>query len=798
MKNLVMKPILAVMLGLGAFGITAQAIVVEDAPPPEAVGVLLDAGHVAPIEYLALSGGEIISVGHNGQVRWNDARSGVVHATAWLPTSATHYLAAPDGSLIAAHSDGVVRWWDRPAPEANAPLVLRRAFTSTRDRLTGMTASVSQLLLSHDGKTLAALVRQLELGSGGNSARFVDVLRLWSSDDGTPHGEIALGPTSFPLFVAFSSDDKTLLVADKTVTVRGFDVVSAAKTQEWQPPESARLKTEDLPSPLRDSPRWEKQPFGRTVQISPDGQQVLTQNFGALKIWNLANGTVVPLEKANSMAARLAEFSRDGTSVAVVSSDCACLWSTSGALRGGFAVRSDECLSLALSTEGQSLAVGDKSADIALWDARSPSPTARLAILGFTKTWRFLQAASDEIVAATDDAIVSIAPDGLAQWRAVEGFAIPPLPNRPTGDSANLPLPRAAARPPMSPVLRGLQVSPDGALQIEAVYAEPFDPALSWQNIPHGEVRARDRKNGEILWRRLDRGGNPAMAMALDGDGALWMGKSSLGHMGNSRPDAPRAFYGAGGDEWNGLFCRDARSGAARPLPIVWDWSDPFEGSGINDVLISSDGSHAVFRTDDFLRVVNLSRGRQEGILAGGAIGQHVFAVSARGRWLAAGTIDGRILLWDTTQKRPMKGTSPDATLMAGSAVNALAFSSDGSLAAGLQDGRVLLWKTQSQNGALREVTWQAKAQLWSAQQSSGRAPFWETAATRFGVCVLCFSANGQTVWSGDARGALTARDAQSGQLLSVLRLLPSRTAMGAPSWVRWDKNGAVTHSPAP
>ena len=96
----------------------------------------------------------------------------------------------------------------------------------------------------------------------------------------------------------------------------------------------------------------------------------------------------------------------------------------------------------------------------------------------------------------------------------------------------------------------------------------------------------------------------------------------------------------------------------------------------------------------------------------------------------------------------------------------AVAYASDGKLALALIDGRVLVWAPNPQKGA---------------------KPLWETAKGR-AVNALSWSADGQVLRIGNARGDLQWRDGQSGNLQKTLRLLP---ALGEnPNWVQWDATG--------
>lgn len=135
------------------------------------------------------------------------------------------------------------------------------------------------------------------------------------------------------------------------------------------------------------------------------------------------------------------------------------------------------------------------------------------------------------------------------------------------------------------------------------------------------------------------------------------------------------------------------------------------------------------------------------------------------------GSYYNAIGLW----KIPGASTTPDVrlTFQIVSRVRALKFGADGTLAAGLADGRVLAWLPEF---------------------SSLAAPAWETAAGRE-IGALTFSLDGKTVWSGDERGDLKARDARIGALQSTLRLMAPLSAGAAPRWIRWNRAGTLSSS---
>jgi WD40 repeat protein len=129
-----------------------------------------------------------------------------------------------------------------------------------------------------------------------------------------------------------------------------------------------------------------------------------------------------------------------------------------------------------------------------------------------------------------------------------------------------------------------------------------------------------------------------------------------------------------------------ARSAAARTEAAL------SSSSGVTAVAFSPDGTVlASGYADGAVRLWDVATGQLHGpvLLAGsgGAGAVNAVAFSPAGTLLAGGYGDGMVRLWN-----PATGQPSGSSLQAGSAVNAVAFSRDGTLASGGADGVVLLW----------------------------------------------------------------------------------------------------------
>jgi len=426
------------------------------------------------------------------------------------------------------------------------------------------------------------------------------------------------------------------------------------------------------------------------------------------------------------------------------------LWSAAGAPLGRAVRQDSELQSVAFSPDGATLAAGDDHATVCLYDTAAPlSGAVRLVLPGFYRPWQVVRATSHGVVAATESAIGSLGTDGNLKWQAMEPIQSP-------------------AAPPayVRPALRDLLISADGALQVEAVYFTPYTATMMGQGIPMGEVRARDRQTGAILWRKADTGRSQTPALALAPDGSLFMGK----------PGWSVSRAGTPADDWVGLHRWDAKTGAEQPLDIAWDTKQgPQPPRGMDAVTVSADGSRAVIQDPNMLHYVDLDAKQQLQWFRSGSMSDYKVVLSADGHWMAGAAPDGRVLLWDMARQRPdwdihadvVFDTAPTGT--PGSRAH-LAYAPDGKLAAGLGDGRVL---------------------VWPPNPGMTTTPLWET-APRDAVTALAWSHDGQRLWIGDHRGDLRARDGATGKLISSLRLLPPAAEGGPDRWMRWDGEGKL------
>jgi WD40 repeat protein len=746
------------------FAGTAGAATVHDPAPP----IVVDIGHTAPIDFVAFApGGAVLSAGQDGDLRWRDGQSAESRAVTILPPGNRMLAQAADGSFLTVDGSGVMHWWEAPKAGATAevPPVLRRNFGTAlnkNDRVRGAQ-------FSPDGKTLAALV-MLKKGASTTQDSYDDVLRLYNAADGKMRGEIALGPGTIANMPPLGFSGENVLVSTggsprvgrptgQAFTVWSYNVNTGAQEREWKPPVDGGLTEEDLARiPARPLPpgidparvpQQQVDPFGAALQFSPDGRLLLTQTGVGLRLWNMDAETAVTLADSARLGGLFdVTFSPDSKAILITMGSGLWVWDSTGRLVGRTLVPG-EIKSVAISPDSKTVAIGDTGARVFLYNAAALQ-TPRAVLPGFTQSWRAVRRAGEAIVAATDTAIATVARDGL-QWQKIEGISSP------------APVPAT-----MKSTLQNLLLSPDGAVQVEAVYFDSYAANLEASGVPRGEVRARDVKSGKLLWRKADSGLFGVPVLTIDASGALWVSRSSGG----------RSVMGTRTDAWGGLQKWSLKGGDSQTFNIAWNSPHgPRPVYSAREILVADDVSRAVFADANGLRFVDLKQARQERILNSSVFREYVFALSPDGVWLVGGSRDGRVMLWNTQRDRKEYEIGADVTLktFGDEWITSLAFAPDGKIAAALRDGRVL---------------------VWPAAPTKESLPLWDTPATRAAVHSLTFSRDGKTLWVGDARGALLARDAQSGELQNTLRLLPPAQPDASLSWVAWDKSGKITRPP--
>jgi WD40 repeat protein len=782
----------------------AHAALVHDPSPP----VQIDFGHTAPLASVAYSadGATIVSLATDREIRWRGAGSGKTLFIQTLPESASGLKVMPDGTFLTA-TDASVCWWE--APKANTAPTLRRKFVmplvaipaTPVSSTTAIPNALHNFILAPDGKTLVTLTADRSPKRVGRKQTYRIYLHLWNAADATLIR--ALEPLTFErttLSITFVDGGKTLVIAMPDHSVRWFDVATGAVQKEWKPaPELAikpgdaaaaataerELRQRQLPDRLREramkaeqdavaeeksTPTTPREPqFGLVLALSPDASRLVSYSPLGLRVWDLRTGTVQLLEKSERTSTTTPHFSPDGSRLATYGGPTLRVWDTSGKLRGQTARPQIDIAEIAFTPDSRSLAVAASDAQIQIWnmnqeflprpkldpaDPPQPQPETADVLAGFFQPIRRITPQADGIVAVTKQANAKVDAEGRIAW----------LPSEPIATAE-------AAPTTVQQALGLATASPDGTLLAETVYYSPYFSAMENNGIPKGELRIRDVKTNQVLWRESDKGFTPLTSFIWLPDNTLLLSKAELGRVSSYVEDSLM-----------GLQRRDGRTGELATLDIDWTGKRGNEDeSGVKSLAASADGSRLIVGRVNSVQLVDLKAGKLIRSFRFNQARTSNYAISPDGNWLAAGTGTNSINLWDLVRERKEDlDDNADIVLKSGLeeqfSLKSVSFGADGTLAAGTSNGRILAWKPQ----------WVAEA-----------LPSWETAPTFSELLSLSFSTDGKYLWSGDARGELQKRDTATGEISVTIRLLPPKTEDAPAKWIKWDRAGKiVTSSP--
>lgn len=768
----------------------ARAAIVADPAPPAAAS---ESGATAPVPALAYSpdGTLLLSLDERGELLQRDARTGAIRyrgATGAVGACELHVLA--DGSLLVGQDFGSATLYEKPVEgKALAPRHFFNQEEVGRQVLanppTFYALKLAQLAISPGEKLLAMVTVETAAKAGATSREpgaKTARIRVWSLAEGSLVREVtSLSADAGTPRLAWS-DAQTLAVALPGVALQRFDATSGALKSEWKPPAEAASKPDpartaaeserrmrQLPPALQE--RMRNRPpraaanqaatFGALQGLSGDGNLLLAATPNGLQLWDTRDNSNHILERSERLGAGDdAVFSRDGSLVAMRAAGGFWLWKSDGSQVGWARIPFLKYLGAAFAPDGRSIALGDEAGVSRIWDTSTPlSKTAQTILPGHFEPWTRLSSTPNGLLASTARGVAALDASGgalkIARW----------FENTPLQSPAELP---NYARTQTRQDVIGLAASPDGKMWAESVSFSSYTSTMSNMGIPRGELRVRDAGSGQVLWRLADSNNYSTVdLLRFLPDGTLLTGKRGGG--GVSRTPQDNAL--------GGLQARDGKTGQEKPFEILWgDKVGQREPGGIEILEASADGKTMVLSSGsggEGVQWIDMASKQVRGSFgAHSTIASGPWALSPDGKWLA-GPGSTSVQLWDVSGAS--KTGAPDVVLSLepASRVQALKFSASGALAAGLADGRVL---------------------LWAPAFNKGGAPVWQTAAGR-AISSLEFSRDGKTLWSGDERGELKARDAGSGALQSTLRLEAPAAEGSAAQWVKWDRSGKVERS---
>lgn len=776
----------------------AFADVVVDPPPPAA---LPDLGHSAPVRALtyAPDGKTVWSVDSAGEllVRSRDGKTTLFSEQ--LNDGINSLRVLSDGSFLVGQSLGMVTHY--AAPQKDKPLALKRTFEkdagaqALKNPPPFYQLELGQWALSPDEKKVAIVTLETAREPDGDSKRgkagqLSARVRIWDLEAGKEPVEVTTIPEIKPdrgIRPTFSPplawrNSQTLVVAGaisaQNFDVQSFDAQSGAKTGGWQPradaatptdpaadEAEARRRIEKLPLAMQDRAlrareRHQNTPkdpnaapdFGTLEGLSPDAKWLVSSTRAGLQMWNMEDNSMRTLEGSARSSADEIAFSPDGQWVAARNGRSLRSWNISGDKSLSF-YGAPDFSDIAFAPDSAQLAATNADAQVQIWPANVPAskmmtqPT--LVLPGYFNGWNFIRSAGNTLLAATDNRVAVIEKEGKPRW----------LENLPT--EAPVALPNNATFD-----IKAVALAPDGKSWVETVSLGSYTATMDNQGIPRSEVRARDIASGKVLWRKSDLNTYRAVeALAFAPDGTLFTGKEGGGV--SARP-MDESLTGLGA--FNGA--------TGEPVDLGIEWGEGRNGTGypgsVNSIAVAPGGETAVFAGPNDSRIVDLKTRQRIGYISMNAQNWNGNPViSPDGNWLAGQTYN-TFGLFDLRNPDKTYGNKMTVKLDIGEPdrAAAVAYASDGQLALALRDGRVMVWAPNPTNGA---------------------KPLWETTKGRT-ANALNWSADGQTLRIGNARGDLQWRDGKTGQLQKTLRLTPPTTG-DTPNWVSWNAAGSIEKS---
>lgn len=240
---------------------------------------------------------------------------------------------SPNGqSVVTASQDATLRLWDAATGKEIRQFVGHKHY-------------VCAVAFSPDGKRLVS------------GAYMDETFRIWDVATGRSVYEL---PIHFKaLAVAFSPDSKTVALGGENSEVVLCDVATGKPVR--------RLN--------KGNGNW-----ARSLAFSPDGKFLACGDGGPIRLWNLADGTLILRSPLSDFKAAQAAFSPDGRMLATTDNDSVIhLWElATGVERLAFSGHEQPILSLAFSPRGDSLVTGSFDRTVRLWDTQTGKQLKRL------------------------------------------------------------------------------------------------------------------------------------------------------------------------------------------------------------------------------------------------------------------------------------------------------------------------------------------------------------------------------------------------------------------------------------
>ena len=451
--------------------------------------------------------------------------------------------------------------------------------------------------------------------------------------------------------------------------------------------------------------------------------------------------------------------------------------------------------SVAFSPDGRTLAVGDDSGTVHLWDVTDPAHARPLGqimpgsytieSLAFSPDGHTLVAGANTVsgvnnfsgtIQNTTSGIYGFS-STIQLWDITDPMRPYQVGQVPTGASGTAAVLSVAFSPDGHTLASG---STDGSVRLWEV-ADPAHPR------PIGPILTGNPGGGAVDSVAFSPDGHTLASGSNDGSVRLW----DVADHARPRPFGP--FLTGGGAEASVAFSPDGHTLASGSLDgtiRLWNVADPAYPSPL-DLPVSGGGAtvSVAFSPDGH----TLASGGLDGtirlwslpptVLTGSGGGVNSVAFSPDGHTLATSDYGDTVRLWDVTDPAHPRPAGP---ILTGGAVTSVAFSPDGhTFASGSLDGTIRLWDVADpahprpigpiltaspENGAVDSVAFSPDGHTFASGTSDGTIRLWDVAdpihprpigpiltasPENGGVDSVAFSRDGHMLASGDYQGTI-------------------------------------------